>query len=325
MDKRRVSIALCTYNGANYLRAQLASIARQTCLPSELIVCDDRSSDTTCHIVNSFAARSPFPVRFCINQTRLGAVRNFAGAIQLCEGEYIALSDQDDVWQPDKLEVMLRYVHEYESVIGRDTPILVHSDLEVVDDSLNRIHPSLMRYQGMAHEEASPLKVLLAQNFVTGCATVVNRALLEVALPIPATALMHDWWFALCAAAFGKIAYVPRATVLYRQHGANQVGAKGLWKAFNPFTNTLVKRWETGSRNFLGTLEQARSLASRIRERQGPAHAAEFAESYAALASQPRFKRLLSIQRMGVHRQNFLAQLFLCHPSMIISPSLARR
>src|SRR5882762_9087557 len=99
----KISIAMCTYNGARYLREQLDSIAAQTRPPSELIVCDDNSLDETREIVAGFAASAPFPVRLGVNEQNLGSIRNFERAIKLCEGDLIALSDQDDVWLPEKL------------------------------------------------------------------------------------------------------------------------------------------------------------------------------------------------------------------------------
>ena len=99
-----VSVALCTYNGTRYLKDQIDSIASQTRVPHELVVCDDCSSDDTVKILEAFASRAPFPVRLSVNPTNLGSTKNFAQAIALCRGDIIALCDQDDVWHPAKLE-----------------------------------------------------------------------------------------------------------------------------------------------------------------------------------------------------------------------------
>ncbi|MBC7931137.1 MAG: glycosyltransferase, partial [Rubrivivax sp.] len=99
-SRTRLSIAMCTYDGGRYLAEQLASIAAQTRAPDELVVCDDRSRDETTSIVRRFAETAPFPVRLYVNEQNLGSTRNFEKAIGLCEGELIALSDQDDVWLP---------------------------------------------------------------------------------------------------------------------------------------------------------------------------------------------------------------------------------
>src|SRR5438128_2977881 len=99
----KISIAMCTYNGEQFLRDQLASIAVQTRPPDELVVCDDHSADATCEIVARFAASSPFPVRLHVNEQNLGSTKNFEHAIRLCEGDIIALSAQYDDWLPEKL------------------------------------------------------------------------------------------------------------------------------------------------------------------------------------------------------------------------------
>ncbi len=99
-----LSVAMCTYNGAAFLPAQLQSIVTQTRLPDELVICDDRSSDDTVGIINAFAHTAPFPVRFEINETNLNSTKNFERAISQCRGRIIALSDQDDLWLSQKLE-----------------------------------------------------------------------------------------------------------------------------------------------------------------------------------------------------------------------------
>ena len=122
-------VALCTYNGALYLREQLDSLAAQTRLPDELVVCDDGSTDRTLAILDSFAAAAPFPVRIR-NRTRLGTPKNFERAIGLTTGAIIALADQDDVWYPHKLKRL-------ERELARSKRIgLVFSDADVVDDRL---------------------------------------------------------------------------------------------------------------------------------------------------------------------------------------------
>jgi glycosyltransferase involved in cell wall biosynthesis len=108
MDKQRLSVALCTYNGTQYLQEQLDSIAAQTKLPDELVICDDRSSDNTVEIIKLFSSKVSFPVHLHINEINLRTIKNFEKAISLCTGDIIVLSDQDDVWKPCKTERILR-------------------------------------------------------------------------------------------------------------------------------------------------------------------------------------------------------------------------
>ncbi len=124
----KISVALCTYNGERFLGRQLASMQQQTRLPDELVVCDDCSTDSTIEILNGFAASSPFPVRITRNDQNLGFVANFERAIRLCEGNLIALSDQDDIWYPTRLERSLQEFTAHPE-LG-----LVFSDADVIDD-----------------------------------------------------------------------------------------------------------------------------------------------------------------------------------------------
>ena len=126
----RISVALCTYNGASFLDAQLDSYLTQTRLPDELVVCDDQSSDATLALLDGFAKRAPFPVRLHHNQARLGSTKNFEKAIGLCTGDLIATSDQDDVWLPDKLALS-------EAAFAKSPEIgLIFTNAEVVDQGL---------------------------------------------------------------------------------------------------------------------------------------------------------------------------------------------
>lgn len=218
-----ISVALCTYNGARYLKDQLESIASQTLPPHELVVCDDRSTDDTVAIVQVFASHAPFPVRLFLNPTNLGSTKNFEQAIQRCEGDLIALSDQDDVWRPQKLE---RTVEAFSAlpVIGA-----VFTDGEVVDERLRSLGYRLSEAAGFGprrrerFEHGQAVEVLLKNNVVTGATLAFRRAFLKAILPIPAT-WVHDAWIALLIAALGKVAIIDEPLVFYRQHQQQQIG-----------------------------------------------------------------------------------------------------
>lgn len=194
--------------------------------PCELVVCDDGSTDDTLELVKQFSSRVPFPVHVYCNEQQLGVIKNYSRAVSLCSGDYVALCDQDDIWLPNKLDISMQSMRDAEKIYENGTPLLLHTDLQVVDQNGNMIARSLMKTQKIHHVEKEPLKTLLVQNFVTGCTTLLNRPLINIALPIPVESLMHDWWFALMAAALGKLIFIPQSTVLYRQHSHNAVGAK---------------------------------------------------------------------------------------------------
>lgn len=221
---KKTSVAMCTYNGALYLSHQLASIAAQSYQPDELIVCDDGSDDSTLDVVKSFSRKAKFSIQVFINESRLGAVKNFEKCLRLCNNEFIALSDQDDVWLPYKLERQLEVMNELQRQHGSGEPLLVFSDLSVVDYQLNPISNSFYSYLGRSPSGIT-LNRLLMQNVVAGCSTLVNRSLINLVEPIPSQAQMHDWWLALIASAFGKISYIGQPMLLYRQHGSNCMGA----------------------------------------------------------------------------------------------------
>jgi hypothetical protein len=164
--------------------------------------------------------------------------------------------DQDDVWLPEKVGVTLKKLQQLESACGKERPLLVHADFRLVDEKLQVFAESGWQYQ-KTEPKRTALNRLLVQNVATGCTVMINRALREIALPIPPGALMHDWWLALVASAFGKIGYLPQPTMLYRQHADNKVGAQS-WSAayifglFSqlPFIREVMARNRTQARVF---------------------------------------------------------------------------
>lgn len=223
----KISVAMCTYDGERFLREQLASIAAQGRTPDELVVCDDRSSDSTRDIVREFAAAAPFAVRLHVNERNLGSTKNFERAIGLCEGELIALSDQDDVWLPSKLgRIEERFAKEPRAG-------LVFSDAEVVDESLRPLGYSLWESVGFdpAHRRlvrgGRALDVLLPGWTVTGATLAFRSAYRNLVLEIPDDlALIHDGWIALMIASVAEVSFIEEPLVKYRQHSRQQIGAR---------------------------------------------------------------------------------------------------
>lgn len=226
MNSVDVDVVLATYNGAGYLPEQLDSLMKQNQGFRSILVSDDGSSDETLSIIKDYETRYPDQIRLLPQGPGQGACANFNYLLAAAEASYVFIADQDDVWDSDKMRVCLETMLTLESQCGSETPILVHTDLRVVDQNLNLMASSFFQLQQL-NKHRSQFKDLLLQNTVTGCSALVNRALLNEALPIPSTACMHDWWLALVAAAFGKISVVNKATMSYRQHGKNTVGAQG--------------------------------------------------------------------------------------------------
>lgn len=218
-----ISVVIATYNGSKFLPEQLDSIYNQTYKNIEVIVCDDKSTDATVEILKRY--QETYGLRYYINEHTQGVIKNFEKGISYATGSYIALSDQDDVWLPNKLALSLDQLREVEGEYTTGGPAILFTDLAVVDEKLTPIHPSYWNYMQLnpAHTQ---LNRVLVENVVTGCTLLMNKAAVDLALPIPKEALMHDVWFLLVTTCFGKVTYLPEKTVLYRQHNQNVVGAR---------------------------------------------------------------------------------------------------
>lgn len=222
-----IDILLATFNGDAFLAEQIESVLAQSITDWRILVRDDGSSDEMVAIVRRYALQYPERIFLIEDQdTNLGAAGNFARLMEHSQAPYVMLCDQDDVWHPAKVERMLAAMRELEEESAAGLPLLVYSDLTVVDRDLKVEQPSFWRYMQTDPGSGNAINRLMWHNVVTGCASICNRHLVELALPIPAEALMHDWWMALVAASLGRLQSLPEATVLYRQHDTNTLGAK---------------------------------------------------------------------------------------------------
>ncbi len=223
----RISIALCTYNGAHFLAEQLDSYLAQTRPPDEVVVCDDGSSDATCAILDDFARRAPFDVQIVHNPTRLGSTKNFEKAIGICAGDFIATSNQDDVWMPAKLEACAAILE------ANPTCGLVFTDAEVVDDGLRpRGHTvwqaiAFGRTRQERMRRGQSFETLLRTWIVSGTTMMFRAAYRTQIMPIPEY-WVHDGWIALMVSAVAPVELLAEKTVRYRQHGAQQIGGRKL-------------------------------------------------------------------------------------------------
>jgi glycosyltransferase involved in cell wall biosynthesis len=216
----RISIALCTWNGAPHLPAQLASLAAQTRLPDELIVCDDASTDDTVAIVQQFAQTAPFPVELRQNPTRLGVVKNFTKAIVQCSGDLIFLCDQDDVWQRDKIAVLLRAFDNNDNLGAVFTNARLSAGTTLWD------HIGFRPRERRAVNDGHAFDILVERNVVTGATMAFRDRWREAVIPIPeVSGMLHDQWIATIIAAVAQVDCVDDCLIDYRQHAAQQVGA----------------------------------------------------------------------------------------------------
>jgi len=215
---------MCTYNGAEFLPAQLESIIRQSRQPDEIVICDDGSTDETQMLLQQFANNPR--VRININETNLGTVKNFEQGVSLCTGDVIALSDQDDVWREDKLELI-------DAAFARNPKAgLVFSDAEIVDEDLNATGRRMWDEVGFAaHKQklvahGRALDVLITGWTVTGATMAFRSEYKRLALPIPTNIQMiHDGWIALAVASVADVITIDEPLIKYRQHARQQIGA----------------------------------------------------------------------------------------------------
>lgn len=220
-----VAILMATYNGSQYLSEQLDSIQAQTHREWILYVRDDDSQDDTVDILLAYAKKDKRIIILDRDSNNLGAKGSFGYLLNLRENaDYTMFCDQDDVWLPTKIETTLKKMLSAEQDYGK-IPILVHSDLYVVDTNLRIIESSYWKYQ-VVNPKNNQFHQILLTNTSTGCTVMINRALRDLAIPIPKEAVMHDWWLILVASALGKIIFLNQPFVYYRQHKKNDVGAK---------------------------------------------------------------------------------------------------
>lgn len=307
ISKNRIDILLSTYNGGPYLKEQLASIVSQDVTDWHIIVRDDSSDDDCVSIIKEFSSRYPDKITIISeSKERLGVIGSYNLLLEHSNAPYVVFCDQDDVWLPNKLELLLDRIQKVEQVNGRGTPILIHSDLLVVNEELSLLDKSFWHYQKLNPTVMQSLRRLLVQNCVTGCATMVNESLVKFALPIPQSAIMHDWWFALLAVSLGKLEIVPTATVKYRQHAGNDTGAKKWDIRF--IVSAIFKKRKHYREALQKTCIQAKAL-----EESGDldAEQREVVSQYAGLLECNWFRRRLVIMRMGFYKYGVIRNIAL--------------
>lgn len=220
-SKPHVSVVMATYNGETFFQSQIDSVLNQTYSNIQLLIFDDASSDLTVELIKRYA-KSDSRVHLHLSYENLGLVSNFERGLFLAEGEYIVLADQDDIFQPDKIEKQV-------AVMAQNPDLdLVISDSELIDENNQLISSSMWKFQGINSSPKFPFKYLALDNYATGCTMMFRRRLLNDVLPFPSGLRIHDQWLALVAARKrgGGIGVLEEPLTKYRQHQSNVVGAK---------------------------------------------------------------------------------------------------
>lgn len=259
VNETTVAICMATYNGERYLSQQIDSILRQSYENWVLFIRDDGSKDRTTEIIDRYASEHPDRI-VAVTDPSLsggGSKQNFAAVLSWVSRYqdfcYFMFADQDDVWLETKIEKSLQLLMLNESAM--EIPLLVHTDLKVVDQNLCVLGDSFFDYRAL-NPDVTDLRHLLIQNNVTGCTMLWNKELNDRIDITDEAVAMHDWWIALTACCFGKILCVKEPTILYRQHGGNVVGATRV--------NTLgfILKRLSGSNHVRKTLQMAVDQAS---------------------------------------------------------------
>lgn len=254
-----VALLMATYNGEKYIKEQIESILKQTYQNFVLYIRDDNSTDGTLQIIDEYVKEYPEKiVKVEDDRIAKGACNNFMYLLEyvykLNKFDMFMFSDQDDVWLEDKVSIT---IEEYNRINNKEQPILIHTDLNVVDAQLNIINESFLNYSNL-NGRYKELNNYLIQNNVTGCTTFINKKLVELVKFDIKDICMHDWYFALIASAFGQVIFIDKATIKYRQHGKNVLGAKKI-KGIKGIYNKLVKN-NTIKEDLNKIFEQAESF-----------------------------------------------------------------
>lgn len=232
-------ILLATFNGERFLPEQIESIINQSYTDYKILASDDNSSDCTFEILRSYESVLKEKIKVIQSDTH-SAKENFYNLLDRADAEYIALCDQDDFWETDKLKKSIKAIKILEKNYGKDTPVLVHSDLQIADENLNTVGRRMSDITGIrrilkhAVKESENLYTIgtkqsfsryLVENNITGNTVIINKALLNI-YKRPKVSFMHDWWLGILAFTFGKVGFLDECLIKYRQHENNELGAK---------------------------------------------------------------------------------------------------
>ena len=297
MTQPTVYIVLASCEGERHVVEQVESLRAQSFSDWRLLVHDDLSTDGTPDLLRQLAANDDrIELLPSEHDRRLGPAGNFNHLLQAAyerDADAVFPCDQDDVWEPRKLDTLIELLAP-----ATERPALAYSDLQVGDANLVVQHRSLMELEGVHHPEDDPLRALLARNVVAGCSCAVNRPLLEVALPIPAFVENFDWWLAISAAAAGTLRFSPATLVTYRQHGANVVGASDYRRLARRPLDSLTRLGAKHRALLSSNADAARVLAERLDDESSAVDSLETFSSIVGSSGGP-LQRLARLRREG--------------------------
>lgn len=225
---QRIEVLLATYNGAEYLDDFLASLLSQTCSEFMLRVRDDGSKDTTLSILTKWQEKFNGRMHIVDSTKATGSAKgNFSELMTYAEADYILFADQDDVWSRDHVDVIVKLLEDAEREKGREHAICAFTDVTPVDANLNPKADSYFSFKGIDPSICKKTSQSIVCPPNLGCASGINRYLLNLAVPVPVDRVTgHDWWALLLASAVGHCVWSTKKTVQYRIHSGNSSAPK---------------------------------------------------------------------------------------------------
>lgn len=222
-----VAVIMAAYNGEKFIAEQIDSILDNSFTDIELHICDDGSTDRTEQIASVYVDKYPDKIHYHKNEKNLGVIRNFLYGLIYADCPYYMFSDQDDVWEKDKilhtLDKMKSEENSHMAAEGREIPIAVFGDAYMVDGELRSMNSTFQKLSNLTPADTG-LPHVLVENAVIGCTLMINRCLRNKLQTVPEQVRMHDHWIAIMAAALGRLVYLDEPLLKYRQHGNNTLG-----------------------------------------------------------------------------------------------------
>ena len=303
----KTAVLLAAFNGSAHLPELLESLRSQSDRDFFVLMQDDGSTDGTQAILSEAAARDSRFLFGAEQGMRLGAACNFLSLIRQADADCFLLCDQDDVWEPEKIGVLKQALLDLEKEYGSDMPLLVHSDCSLINEAGEKIGGSFFRHQGWDPAAVS-LQQLLVQNNVTGCTLIMNEPLRKLvsAHARAKDLFMHDWFIALTAASFGRIAFVGQPLTRYRQHGGNVIGASA--RSLPARGIAALRDRKSAKRRILLTYTHAMVFRKLCGE-ELPPRAREIVDAYLSTRRMKKIPRVLAVRRMGCVMQNPVTRL----------------
>lgn len=299
-----VDILTACFNSEKYIGTLLDSLENQTYKNINIIVGDDGSTDKTLEIVGEYAEKFGNIEIIKREKNCGGAKENFFDMLKYSKSKYVMFCDHDDFWLENKVEKSISEIKKAEEKYG-DIPLLVHTDLQVADENLLEISPSMFEMQKLPKNAG--VRNLLVQNCVTGCTMLFNDKLRDIVkYKNLQNIIMHDHYIALVAAVFGKIIFLDEATIKYRQHGENEVGAKDVSSA--AYVSGRIKDKRGIKDSLAKTYAQAREFYDSYKD-EIPDDLKEMIKIYGEFDKMPKSKRLHYMKKYGLYKNTLTRKI----------------